>query len=169
VNTNVTDAAEAVRNNDIRLFQVYSNSTTKVTSLGFGAGLSKKIYKTFELSGNYNYAQFDYNKEEDPSFISYFNTPKHRIKGSIGNPKLFKNFGFNFNARWSDEYKWESSFADGMIPATTVFDAQISYAIPFLKSVIKASASNLGGKDYLQVVGAGKIGQQYLVSWTVNP
>ncbi|WP_300564494.1 TonB-dependent receptor [Flavobacterium sp.] len=169
VNTNVADAAQAVQNNDIRLFQVYSNSTTKVTSLGFGAGLSKKIYKTFELSGNYNYAQFDYNKEEDPSFISYFNTPKHRIKGSIGNPKLFKNFGFNFNARWSDEYKWESSFADGMIPATTVFDAQISYAIPFLKSVIKASASNLGGKDYLQVVGAGKIGQQYLVSWTVNP
>lgn len=141
----------------------------KVKSFGFGAGLSKKVYKDFELSGNYNYAEFSYDQSEDPSFISYFNTPKHRIKGSLGNPKLFKNFGFNVNARWSEEYKWESSFADGMIPAVTVFDAQISYAIPFLKSVIKASASNLGGKDYLQVVGAGKIGQQYLVSWTVNP
>lgn len=167
--SNVALAAQALANGDARLFQVYSNSTTKVTSLGFGAGVSKKIYKDFEFGANYNYAQFDYNESEDPSFISYFNTPKHRVKASLGNAKLFKNFGFNLNARWSDEYKWESSFADGTIPSVTVFDAQISYAIPYLKSVIKASGSNIGGNDYLQVVGAGRIGQQWLLSWTINP
>jgi iron complex outermembrane receptor protein len=167
--TNVTLAAQALANADARLFQVYSNSTTKVTSLGFGAGLSKKVYKDFELGANYNYAQFDYNEAEDPSFISYFNTPKHRVKASLGNPKLFKNFGFSVNARWSDEYKWESSFADGKVPSVTVFDAQMSYAIPYLKSVLKVSGSNIGGKDYIQVIGAGRIGQQWLVSWTINP
>lgn len=169
VNTNPTLAIQALDYNDMRKFQVYSNSTTEVTSLGFGAGLSKKIYKDFELGANYNYAQFDYDKEKDPSFISYFNTPKHRVKASLGNQKLFKNFGFNINARWSDEYLWESSFADGIIPAVTVFDAQINYAVPVLKSVFKISASNIGGKDYLQVIGAGRVGQQWLVSWTVNP
>ena len=169
VETNVTLAAQALANADARLFQVYSNSTTKVTSLGFGAGLSKKVYKDFELGANYNYAQFDYNEAEDPSFISYFNTPKHRVKASLGNPKLFKNFGFSVNARWSDEYKWESSFADGNVPSVTVFDAQMSYAIPYLKSVLKVSGSNIGGKDYIQVIGAGRIGQQWLVSWTINP
>lgn len=169
VSTDVNLAAQALANGDARLFQVYSNSTTQVKSLGFGAGVSKKVYKDFEVGANYNYAEFKYDEDKDPSFISYFNTPKHRVKASLGNAKLFKNFGFNVNARWSDEYMWESSFADGKIPSVTVFDAQMSYAIPYLKSVIKVSGSNIGGKDYLQVIGAGRIGQQWVASWTINP
>ncbi len=167
--TDLALAGQALQNRDRRLFQVYSNSNTEVTSFGFGVGLSKKVYKDFELGANYNFAEFQYDKEEDPEFVSFFNTPKHRVKASFGNAKLFKNFGFNINARWSDEYLWESSFADGVIPSITVFDAQISYGIPSLKSVIKASASNIGGEDYLQVLGAGRIGQQWLLSWTINP
>jgi outer membrane receptor protein involved in Fe transport len=166
----LTDLAiQAIRNRDIRTFQIYSNSATQITSLGFGAGVSKKLFKDFELGVNYNHAQFEFDQERDPSFIAGFNTPKHRVKGSFGNEKLFKNFGFNVNARWSNEYLWQSSFADGTIPEVTVFDAQITYGIPVLKSVLKLSASNIGGDDYLQVIGAGRIGQQYLVSWTINP
>jgi hypothetical protein len=160
---------QAVRNRDRRTFQIYTNSATTIQSFGFGIGLNKKVYKDFELGINYNHAQFDFDQERDPSFIAGFNTPKHRAKASFGNAKLFKNFGFNLNVRWSDEYLWQSSFADGTIPAITVFDAQINYAIPYLKSVVKLSGSNIGGKDYLQVIGAGRIGQMYLVSWTINP
>lgn len=163
------DAIQAIRNRDTRTFQVYSNSATEIKSLGFGAGVSKKVYKDFELGVNYNHAQFEFDQERDPSFIAGFNTPKHRVKGSFGNEKLFKNFGFNVNARWSSEYLWQSSFADGTIPETTVFDAQITYGIPSIKSVVKLSGSNIGGDDYLQVIGAGRIGQMYLVSWTINP
>jgi outer membrane receptor protein involved in Fe transport len=163
------DAIDAVRRKDRRTFQIYSNSATDINSFGFGVGLTKKVYKDFELGINYNHAQFDFDQAKDPSFIAGFNTPRHRVKGSFGNAKLFKNFGFNLNARWSDEYLWQSSFADGTIPAVTVFDAQISYAIPSLKSVIKVSGANIGGKDYLQVIGAGRIGQMYLVSLTINP
>jgi hypothetical protein len=36
-----------------------------------------------------------------------------------------------------DEYKWESTFADGMIDAATVIDAQIRYTVSKLKSTIK--------------------------------
>ncbi|OYU82306.1 MAG: hypothetical protein CFE23_00900 [Flavobacterium sp. BFFFF1] len=169
VNTNQALALQAIGNNDIRKFQVYSNSNTEVTSFGFGAGFSKKVYKNFEAGINYNFAEFNYDKEKDPSFVSYFNTPKHRVKVSFGNSSLFKNFGFNLNARWNDEYLWQSSFADGTIPSVTVFDAQVNYAIPSLKSVIKVSGSNIGGNDYIQVFGAGRIGQQWLVSWTINP
>jgi hypothetical protein len=160
---------QAITNRDRRKYQVYSNTSSLITSFGFGIGLSKKVYKDFELSANYNHAQFSFDQEQDPSFIAGFNTPKHRMKASLGNAKLFKNFGFNVNARWSDEYQWQSSFADGTIPAITVFDAQISYAIPALKSVLKFSGSNIGGKDYLQVIGAGRIGQQWLASLTINP
>lgn len=154
---------------DRRVYQIYTNSKTEVTSLGFGIGLSKKVYKDFEVGVNYNHAQFDFDQAQDPSFIPGFNTPKHRVKGSFGNAKLFKNFGFNMNIRWNTEYLWQASFADGMVPENTVFDAQINYAIPSLKSVFKLGATNLFGKDYIQVIGAGAIGQQWFASLTINP
>jgi hypothetical protein len=56
---------------------------------------------------------------------------------------------------------------DGMIDAATVID-QINYGIPSLKSTLKL-ASNIAGKEYGQVLGAGLIGQQYFASWTINP
>jgi outer membrane cobalamin receptor len=138
---------------DRRVYQVYTNTTAQITSLGV----------------NYNYAQFDFDQSEDPSFVAGFNTPKHRIKGSFGNAKVTENLGFNVNVRWNTEYLWQSSFGDGMIPENTVLDAQINYGIPKLKSVIKVGATNLFGKDYLQVVGAGMIGQMWFASWTINP
>lgn len=162
-------AIQAIRNRDARTFQIYSNSATEITSFGFGVGVSKKVLKNFEIGANYNHAQFEFDQAKDPSFIAGFNTPKHRVKAFVGNDKLLKNLGFNVNARWSSEYLWQSSFADGTIPEITVFDAQLTYGIPVLKSVVKLSASNIGADDYLQVIGAGRIGQQYLISWTINP
>lgn len=166
---NVQLSYAALAFGDRRVYQVYTNTTAQITSLGFGVGLSKKVYKDFELGVNYNYAQFDFDQTEDPSFVAGFNTPKHRIKGSFGNAKVAKNLGFNVNVRWNTEYLWQSSFGDGMIPENTVLDAQINYGIPKLKSVIKVGATNLFGKDYLQVVGAGMVGQMWFASWIINP
>ena len=137
--------------------------------MGFGAGVSRKIYKDYELGVNYNYAEFQFDQEEDPDFVPGFNTPKHRVKGSFGNPKAFKNFGFNVNVRWNSEYLWQSSFSEGTVPENTVVDAQINYAIPSLKTVLKVGGANLFGDDYTQVIGAGKIGQQWFASITINP
>ncbi len=159
----------ALANGDRRVYQVYTNTTETVNSMGVGIGLSKKIYRDFEIGLNYNHAQFDFDQEKDPSFIAGFNTPKHRLKGSLGNTRLFKNLGFNFNVRWNSEYLWQSSFADGIVPENTVFDAQINYSIPAIKSVLKIGGANLFGKDYLQVVGAGLIGRQIFASLTINP
>ncbi|WP_281231463.1 TonB-dependent receptor domain-containing protein [Flavobacterium gelatinilyticum] len=160
---------QALAFGDRRVYQVYTNTTAQISSLGFGVGLSKKVYKDFELGANYNYAQFNFDQQDDPDFVAGFNTPKHRIKASLGNSKVTKNLGFNVNVRWNSEYLWESSFGDGMIPENTVVDAQINYALPKLKSVIKLGATNLFGSDYLQVIGAGMIGQQWFASLTINP
>ena len=160
---------DAIVTGNTRAFQLYTNTNIEIKSIGFGAGITRKIAKDFEISANYNYAQFDFDQSKDPSFEAGFNTPKHRVKGSISNDKLFKNFGFNVSARWSDEYLWESTFADGMIDAVTVVDAQISYGFPVLKSILKVGATNLGGKEYRQLIGPGLIGQQYFVSLTINP
>jgi outer membrane cobalamin receptor len=159
----------ALANNDTRAFQLYTNTDVEINSLGFGFGINRKIYKDFEFGANYNFAEFDFDQAQDPSFEAGFNTPKHRVKASIGNEKLFKNFGFNVSGRWNSEYLYQSSFADGMIEEATVIDAQINYTIPALKSVFKIGASNIGGPEYRQILGAGGIGSQYFASITINP
>ena len=164
-----SQAIQAIANGDRRVYQIYSNSKTEITSTGFGIGLSKKVYKDFEFGVNYNYADFTFDQAKDPGFIAGFNTPKHRVKASLGNTKLFPNFGFNVNVRYNTSYLWQSSFADGMVPENTVLDAQINYAVKSIKSVFKVGGANLFGDDYVQVIGAGSIGRQYFVSWTINP
>jgi outer membrane receptor protein involved in Fe transport len=159
----------ALQNGNTRTFQLYTNTPLEIESIGFGLGLSRKVYKDFEIGANYNYAEFSFDQSKDPSFEAGFNTPKHRVKASIGNEKLFPNFGFNISGRWNSEYLWQSSFADGTIEAATVIDAQLNYNFPSLKSTLKVGASNIGGREYGQVLGAGLIGQQYFASWTINP
>lgn len=160
---------QAIANGDYRVYQLYTNTPLEIKSFGVGIGLSKKIFGNYDLGVNYNYAEFSFNQSADPSFQAGFNTPKNRVKASFGNEKLFKNFGFNISGRWNSGYLWESSFATGMIESATVFDAQINYSIPALKSTLKIAAANIGGKEYAQVLGAGLIGQQYFASWTINP
>jgi outer membrane receptor protein involved in Fe transport len=168
-NPQVLLGLQSIANGDRRVYQVYTNTSETVSSAGLGIGLSKKVYKDFELGISYNFADFEFDQAKDPSFIAGFNTPKHRVKGSFGNTAVFKNFGFNLNARYNSEYLWQSSFADGMVPENVVFDAQVNYAIPAIKSVLKIGAANLFGEDYLQVVGAGLIGRQLFASLTINP
>ncbi|TDP58842.1 TonB-dependent receptor [Flavobacterium dankookense] len=169
--TNVApgSAAQALSNRDFREYQVYTNTKSEITSVGFGLGVSKKVYKDFELSANYNFADFDFDQASDPGFEASFNTPKHRVKGTISNDKLIGNLGLSLSARWNTEYEWESSFADGIIEEATVIDVQANYSLKSLKSIIKVGATNIGGREYGQVLGAGLIGQQYFVSWTVTP
>lgn len=162
-------ASAALANRDFRVFQIYTNTSLVVKSLGLGLGLSKKVYNNFELSANYNYSQFNFDQAKDQDFEASFNTPKHRIKATLGNDKLFKNFGISVSGRWNSEYLWESTFADGIISEATVIDLQANYNFPYLKSIFKIGATNVGGKEYGQVLGAGLIGQQYFVSWTITP
>ncbi|MFZ4680683.1 MAG: TonB-dependent receptor [Flavobacterium sp.] len=164
-----TSATAALANRDTREYQLYTNTDLEVKSYGFGLGLTKKIYKDFEFSGNYNYSAFDFDQAKDPNFEASFNTPKHRVKGTLSNDKLFGNLGLSVSARWNSEYLWESTFADGIIDEATVVDVQANYNIKSLKSILKVGATNIGGKEYGQVIGAGLIGQQYFVSLTITP
>ena len=149
-------------------FQVYTNSTTEVTSYGVVIGGSIKFAKNFIFGANYTYAKFDFDQAKDPDFSAGFNTPQNQVKISIGNTQLFKNFGFNVDGRYKGDYLWESSIANAEMPETYVVDAQINYGIPSIKSVIKVGATNLGGKEYQSAVGTGNIGSQYYISLTIN-
>jgi outer membrane receptor protein involved in Fe transport len=151
-----------------KVFQLYSNSTADISSYGATIGLNTKILDGFDLGLNYTLARFEFDQASNPDFEAGFNTPEHKVKLQFGKTDLFKNFGFNFNARWQDEYRWESTFVDATIKGRTVLDAQINYRVPSMKSIFKLGGANLTGQEYLSAPGIGAIGSQYYLSWTIN-
>ena len=153
---------------DVSQFAISTNTVADVSSYGVGLGLNTKVFKTFNLGVNYTLTKLVFDEKDDPDFESGFNTPEHQFKLMFGNAKLFKNFGFNVNVRWQDEFLWQSTFIDGVVSSRTVLDAQINYLIPSLKSRIKVGGTNLGGKEYVVAPGSGLIGSMYYVSWTIN-
>jgi len=161
-------ALGALQNMDFVVFAASSNSSVDISSFGVVAGITGKAFGNYDFGFNYTYAKQDFDKTLEPDFESNFNTPTHRVKASFGNENVIKNLGFNTNVRWNDEYLWESNFADGQVPSFTVIDAQVSYRIPLIKSVLKVGANNLTGKDYFTAFGSGSLGSQYYIGLSVN-
>lgn len=158
----------AIANGDFQAYSTYTNSPADVNSYGASIGISTKVFGDFDLEGSYTYAKLDFDQDAFPDFQTNFNTPEHKFKASFGNTDLFKNFGFNIAYRFSDDYFWEATFGNGVVPEFHVLDAQINLRVPSLKSTFKAGGTNLTGKEYFTAFGTGNIGSMYYVSWTIN-
>jgi outer membrane receptor protein involved in Fe transport len=158
----------AIANSDYQAWSTYTNSQADVNSYGASIGLSTKLFGDFDLSGSYTYAKLDFDRAKYPDFTTNFNTPEHKFKASFGNTDLFENFGFNIAYRYSDDYFWEATFGNGLVPEYHVVDAQINLRVPSFKSTFKAGATNLLGDEYFTAFGTGFIGSMYYVSWTIN-
>ena len=155
-------------NQNVDVFQTYTNSRADISSYGGTIGLNAKLLKKLDFGINYTLAKFDFDQESDPDFSAGFNTPEHKWKVSLGSPNIVGNFGFNINVRWSDEYLWQATIANAVMPERTVADAQVSYFVPKMKSLFKVGGTNIGGKEYQSAVGAPFIGSQFFVSWVFN-
>ena len=163
-----TLSVDAIRNGDEQEFSTYTNSDADVNSYGASLGLSMKVLGNYDLEGSYTYTKLDFDRAANPDLQLNFNTPEHKFKASFGNTELFENFGFNVSYRFSDDYFWEATFAQGVVPEFHNVDAQINYAVPSIKSTFKAGANNLLGDEYFTAVGTGLIGSIYYLSWTIN-
>ncbi len=158
----------AIANDDFQAWSTYTNSEADIASYGASIGLSAKVFGNFDLSGSYTYAKLDFDRETYPDFATNFNTPEHKFKASFGNTELIDNLGFNVSYRFSDDYYWEATFGNGVVPEFHTVDAQISYAVPSIKSAFKLGATNLLGDEYFTAFGTGFIGSMYYLSWTIN-
>ncbi|WP_034042059.1 TonB-dependent receptor [Wocania ichthyoenteri] len=163
-----TSGEGAINNRDYITYNAYTNSKANVNSYGASLGLSIKVLGNFDLGGSYTYSKLDFDQAAFPDFVTNFNTPEHKFKASFGNTNLFKNFGFNINYRFSDDYFWENTFATGLVPEYHVLDAQINLRVPSFKSTFKVGGTNLLGDEYFSAVGTGHIGSMYYISWTIN-
>jgi outer membrane receptor protein involved in Fe transport len=153
---------------NFQAFQTYTNSRADISSYGGTIGVNARFLNKLDFGVNYTLAKFDFDQESDPDFAAGFNTPEHKFKVSLGGQDLFGHFGFNVNVRYSDEYLWQATIANAVIPERTVVDAQVNFSVPEIKSLFKFGASNLGGTEYQSAVGAPFIGSQYFFSWVIN-
>jgi len=147
-------------------WQLYANSPYTLKSHGIGLGLSYRFAGNYVVSGNYTFTTFS--GQQDVNFLTQFNTPKNRYNFGLGNTEVFRNFGFNVTFRYQDEFIWESAFGTAPIPAYGVVDAQISYKVPSIKTVLKLGATNIGGNEYRSHFGAPFVGQMYYLSFVFD-
>lgn len=152
--------------NAINTFQIYTNAEEKVESHGAVFGLDYSLPHNYKVSANYNWNKLI--TERDGVYIFDYNTPEHKVNLSVSNRKVIDNLGFNVTYRWQDEFQWVSSFADGMVPAVSTVDAQISYQIPDFNTIVKVGGSNITNNHHYLNYGGPNLGAIYYVSVTFD-
>ncbi|WP_455429750.1 TonB-dependent receptor [Litoribacter ruber] len=148
-------------------FQTYTNIVDReVRAHGAALGLTYNLPSNYTLSGNYNFNRLI--TDLGAGFLNDFNTPEHKTNISFGNRKVYNNLGFNVTYRYQTGFRWESTFAQGDVPEIHNFDAQLSYKVPNLKSIVKLGGSNIFNNRYIQNFGGPTIGAIYYVSITFD-
>lgn len=105
-----------------------------------------------------------------------FNTPKWRYNITVANRNIVKNVGFGLTYRWQDAFVWQSSFVNAslstlqqsVIPSYATLDAQVTYKVSSLKTVVKVGGTNLLNKAYTTAWGNPTVGAMYYVSLTFD-
>ncbi|MCH7414716.1 TonB-dependent receptor, partial [Belliella sp. R4-6] len=148
-------------------FQTYTNIVDEeVRAHGAAIGLTYNLPGNFTLGGNYNFNRLISNIGED--FLNDFNTPEHKTNVTFGNRKLTDKIGFGLTYRYQSAFRWESTFAQGDVPEIHTFDAQVSYRLKDLKSIVKLGGSNIFNNRNIQNFGGPTIGAIYYVSITFD-
>ena len=152
-------------------FAVDSYTTDDVKTWGFGLGLTFDIGSGYKLISNYNFQrqEIDYS-EPNSDFLSYFNTPENMYTFTFSNREVFKNFGFSASLRFQDEFMYESTFANMMIPSHGALDAQVSYKIESIGTILKVGGNHIGigNNDYRSRPGGPFIGKLFYASLTFD-
>jgi len=161
---------EALGNLDVFPFSVDGNIDEDVNSYGVSVAVNQALTQKIGMNMSYEFNELDYTPSSATSlFEPSFNTPKHRFKVSLVGRNINDNIGFNVSLRSNSEYEYQASFIDETIQANTVIDAQVSFRLDSLSTVLKVGGTNIGGDDYVSLVGSGMIGQMFYTSLTFNP
>ena len=150
-----------------QVFSTVVNSSSNVKTHGFGLGLDYQLPNNFSTFLN---AYSDVITDVPSGFQSFFNTPKYRVNVGLANSGLgkSKHFGFSAMLHWQDAFMWDGELANGPVNAFSTVDAQVSYKIPKIKSMIKIGGSNIFNHYYKNAFGNPEIGGLYYVSVGYN-
>jgi outer membrane receptor protein involved in Fe transport len=157
-------ATGAIPTTASRSFGTVVNNPDKVKAYGFGFGVDY-LYKDFKISAN---ASRDKLQESTSDLQSEFNTPGYRFNVGVSNPNLYKNVGASVSYRYQGQYRWQSVFIAGTVPAFGTMDAQVNFRFPAQKLTMKFGGSNILNKYYRTNFGNPMVGAVYYVSFTFD-
>jgi iron complex outermembrane recepter protein len=159
------------------IFSMPVNRKEIINTYGWALGLDYQLPKGYTIGGNVSYNNLG-NIDELDGFQPAFNTPEYRTNFTFANRNINnKNIGFALAWRWQDEFVWQSSFVApavstrslSVMPAFSTLDAQVSYKVKSIKSIIKVGGSNLfNSSGYRQAWGNPTVGTMYFVSITFD-
>lgn len=164
--------------NTRNVFSMPVNRQETIRSWGWALGADYKLPKNYSIGGNVSFNTLS-NLEDlaETGFQPSFNTPEYRYVINFANREFVKNVGFSFSYRWQGEFVWQSSFVAPVVssaqlstmPAFGTFDAQFSYKLKSLKSILKVGGSNLfNSTGYRQAWGNPTVGTMYYISITFD-
>ena len=147
-------------------FQTYTNFDRTVQGAGAALSIDYMIGRGYTVGANYNWNRLV--EGLDANFLNDFNTPEHKINASFSNRKVTDNFGFNIVYRWQTDFRWESTFGSGTVPAIGTLDAQVSYKLKAARTVLKLGGSNLLNTKHVLNYGGPTLGAIYYISLTFD-
>jgi iron complex outermembrane recepter protein len=147
-------------------FSAYTNIDETVRAEGAVFGLDYSLPNHYRIGFNYNWNRLIDGLDDE--FLNDFNTPEHKFNVSFGNRRLTNNLGFNITYRWQDAFRWESSFAQIDVDAISTLDAQVSYRLPDLKTVVKLGGTNILNQHYTLSGGGPNLGAIFYLSVTYD-
>ncbi|MEE2699831.1 MAG: TonB-dependent receptor [Bacteroidota bacterium] len=170
------DTIQSISLQSIQAYRIAANATNTVTTQGASLGLNYFLNPNFTINGNFTWNRLNEEGTEDP-IIPAYNTPEFKYNiGLIGREinlskdySLLKNYGFSINYKWVEGFQYEGSPQfTGFVPTYSLLDAQISKALPKLKSTIKVGASNLLDNLHYEVYGGPYIGRMLYCSLVIE-
>ncbi len=160
--------ADLSNTSDWNIFSVSVNAPGVINSYGYGLSLDYRLPSNFTIGVN---GSSDVLESQPANFVTYYDAPKYRANVIFGNTGFGarKLWSFNIVLRWQDAIpSYEADFANGSLPSIRTLDAQISYKLPKIKSVIKIGATNLLNQYYTDGVGSSDVGGLYYVGFAYN-
>ncbi len=160
-------------------YRMYTNAQSKIYTIGWSGGITYVTKSNWRFTGNTTFNKLVKSQNED-GLEDGFNTPPWMLNMQVGKQELFENISASVGIHWQQNYSWQSFLTTwdsslttpipgGVnVPAYSNVDAQVSYAIVNLKSVVKIGANNLFNTYYYSFGGGPHIGGLYYVSWTAS-
>lgn len=157
------------------VYQRAANSSEKINVTGWGVGLNYSLGGGYTVGGNIaNNELKNFVPTQEVSF-SGFNTPKYRFNFNLGKRITSESkYGFGIAFKHQNQFLWEAGFSqptttgvplfsNTIVPAISNLDAQFSYKLSAMKTIVKIGATNIGGNPYIQAHGSPSVGSLYYI------
>ena len=158
----------------IQAYRISANTRDLVYTQGLSVGLNYYFAKKYGLTGNYSYNILSRPSITD-EIITAFNTPLNKFNLGVNGRNIVlpgiegERLGFSINYKWVQGFRFEGAPQfTGAIPSYGLVDAQVSYSLPKVKSVVKIGASNILNNEVYLVYGGPLIGRLAYASIVVD-